>query len=217
MTKRIAFFGGSFDPVHRGHIAVAGTLLREFDLDEFTFIPAFHAPHKIRKKPTSAYDRYAMLCLVTSDEPRITVSRMEIETPERPYSVETLGRLKEEFPGDEIFFVLGADSWADIATWREWQTVLTMSGHIVVPRPGSEIRVDHVTEAIRERIIDLRGGKLSEQQGHQGREHIYLTDAVSIDISATEIRRKIREQDGSWRDDVPPEVANYIEKYQIYS
>ena len=144
-SKRIAFYGGSFDPVHRGHLAIAKTLLEQFDLDEFVFIPAFHAPHKLRKEPTSAYDRYAMLCLVTQNEPKICVSKMELEMPDCPYSVETLTRLNNEFPNDEIFFVMGADSWMDITTWREWEKVLSLSNHIVVTRPGVDIGFSHVT------------------------------------------------------------------------
>ena len=94
--KRIAYYGGSFDPVHNGHVAIAKALTGQFELDEFVFIPAFHAPHKVRLTPTSAYDRYAMLCIVTQNEPSVRVSKMEIEMPERPYSVETLGRIKAE-------------------------------------------------------------------------------------------------------------------------
>jgi nicotinate-nucleotide adenylyltransferase len=216
--KRIAFYGGSFDPVHRGHLAIAHALLAQFKLDEFVFVPAFHAPHKLRKTPTSAYDRYAMLCLVTQDEPKIRVSKMEIEMPERPYSVETLTRLNAELPDDEIYFVMGADSWMDITTWRDWEKVLALSNHIVVTRPGVEIDFSHVTDEIRSRIVDMRSepgaiatGSLSSQRS------IYITDAVNIDISATEIRQKIRDNVTNWREDVPLEVANYIEKYQIYN
>src|SRR5438552_1620921 len=84
--RRIAFYGGSFDPVHLGHLTVARALITQFELDQFVFIPAFHAPHKIRTKPTSAYDRYAMLCLETQNDQEITISKMEIEMPERPFS-----------------------------------------------------------------------------------------------------------------------------------
>ena len=218
--KRIAFYGGSFDPVHRGHLAIAHALVRQFELDRFVFIPAFHAPHKSRKKPTSAYDRYAMLCLISENEPDICVSKMEIEMPERPYSVETLPRLTAEFPDDEVFFVMGADSWMDITTWREWETVLSLTNHIVVTRPGSEIGFEHVTDEIRSRIVDLRNR--SEPGAiptgfRNGNRSIFVTDAVNINISATEIRSKILCQNFSWHDDVPVEVANYIEKYQIYS
>jgi nicotinate-nucleotide adenylyltransferase len=214
MRKRIAFYGGSFDPVHRGHLAISRALVEQFELDEFVFVPAFHAPHKVRLKPTSAYDRYAMLCLATVNEPHISVSRIEIEMPEKPYSIETLTRLKTELPSDEIFFVMGADSWMDIKTWRDWERVLTLVNHIVVTRPGVKIDFDHVTDRIRERIIDLRINNY--QRTTNGEKHIYITDAVNIDVSATEIRRKIRRDDASWTDEVPLEVANYIEKYQIY-
>lgn len=224
--KRIAFYGGSFDPVHRGHIAIAHTLFDQFDLDEFVFIPAFHAPHKVRLKPTSAYDRYAMLCLVSQNEPHIKVSKIEIDTPERPFSVETLTRLTAERPAEEIFFVMGADSWRDIKTWREWEKVLALTHHIVVSRPGHHMGIGHVTDEIRARIVDLTGRGENERDiktrpvltaERDAPRSIFLTDSVKINISATDIRRKFREGDHSWSDDVTREVANYVEKYQIYS
>ncbi len=155
--KRIAFYGGSFDPVHLGHLSIARELSRYFSLDEFVFIPAFHAPHKRDRKPTSALHRYAMLCVATNDDPNISVSTIEIELPEKPYTVETLPRLKAAFPDAEMFFLMGADSWQDILTWKEWEKVLLMTNHIVVSRPGYEIGFTHVTDQVRERIVDLRG------------------------------------------------------------
>ena len=214
--RRVAVYGGSFDPVHNGHLAIANTLLERFELDEFVFIPAFHAPHKVRLKPTSAYDRFAMLCLITENMPNISVSKMEVEAPERPYSVETLTRLHTERPTDEIYFVMGADSWMDIRTWREWEKVLSLSNHIVVNRPGYDISFDHVTDEIRERIVDLRRRDKTAFESDKVKR-IYITDAVDMDISATEIRKKIRTGDPTWRQDVPAEVAIYVEKYQIYS
>ena len=154
--KRIAFYGGSFDPVHRGHLAIAGALIEQFELDEFVFIPAFHAPHKLRKQPTSAYDRYAMLCLITNASEQISVSKMEIEAPGRPYTFETLATLRERLGDTEIFFVMGADSWMEITTWRKWEEVLGLSNHIVITRPGFDIGFSHVTDDIRARIVDLR-------------------------------------------------------------
>ena len=213
---RVAYYGGSFDPVHRGHLAIGQTLLTQFELDRLVFIPAFHAPHKLRKDSTSAYDRFAMLCLVTQNEPRMFVSKMEIEMPGRPYSVETLERLSVEHPDDEIFFVMGADSWMDIATWREWEKVLSLSNHIVVTRPGIEIGFTHVTDDVRARIVDLRETAGTRPGPHASRS-IYVTDSVNLDISATLIRHRIRENDPSWHKDVPAEVANYVEKYQIYN
>lgn len=213
--KRIAFYGGSFDPVHNGHLSISRAVVEQFKLDEFVFIPAFHAPHKVRLKPTSAYDRYAMLCLATANEPGVIVSKIEIEMPEKPYSIETMTRLKTELPDDQIFFVMGADSWMDIKTWRDWESLLTIVNIIVVTRPGVKTGFDHVTDGIRLRIVDRRGSK-SEDTASPGDTKIYVTDTVNLDISATGIRRKIREDDASWRNDVPSQVANYIEKYQIY-
>jgi nicotinate-nucleotide adenylyltransferase len=214
-NKYTAFFGGSFDPPHNGHLAIAHVLLDEFGLDEFIFIPAFHAPHKRDKKPTSAFHRFAMLALATKDEPRITVSKIELEVPERPYSVETLGRLRADLPRDRIFFVIGADSWNDITTWREWETVLSIVDVIVVTRPDHQLVTDHVTDAIRGRVVDLRGGKVLPTD-HGNGPQIYFTDAVHIDVSATEIRRMVRDGRTEWRRDVPVEVANYVEKYELY-
>jgi nicotinate-nucleotide adenylyltransferase len=223
--KRMAFYGGSFDPIHCGHLTIARELTGAFDLDEFVFIPAFHAPHKKRKKPTSAFHRYAMLALATAAESKIKVSKIELDAPEKPYTVETLTRLKNELAGAQIFFVMGADSWTEITTWRDWETVLTMVNIIVVTRPDYEIGFSHVTEEIRERIVDLRessqrsavsGQQKIEDQRPKTKDQIFITDAVQIDVSATEIREKIRENRTGWRKDVPEEVAKYIEKYQIY-
>ena len=216
MRKRIAFYGGTFDPVHCGHITVAKRLLSLFRLQEFVFLPAFHAPHKSDIKPTSAYHRFAMLALATSDEPQITISTLELDRAERRYTVDTLPEIIQRHSDADIFFVMGADSWFDILTWREWEKVLLMTNHIVVTRPGFEISTDHISDAVRERIVDLRNGRNTaaiDAPGHR----IYITDAVKVDVSATSIRDDVREDERlDNQDDVPEEVAKYIEKYELY-
>jgi len=213
--RRTAFYGGTFDPVHCGHVTVARQLVSLFALDEFVFLPAYHAPHKPDNKPTSAYHRFAMLSLATLNEPRLTVSTLELDHREKRYTVETLPEIIERFPDTEIFFVMGADSWADIRTWREWEKVLLMTNHIVVTRPGYEIGIEHVTPAVRDRIVDLRDK--TNESVFLGDQRIYFTDAVKVDVSATEIREDVREDDQLDRaDDVPQEVAKYIEKYELY-
>jgi len=219
--KRIAYYGGSFDPLHNGHLQIARQLTELFQLDQFVFIPAFHAPHKKNKNPTSAFHRYAMLCLATSDDKQIKVSRMELEAPQKPYTVETLTRLKNESNNaTQIFFVMGADSWNEITTWREWETVLTIVNIIVVTRPGYPIESSHVTEEIRQRIVDLRNENQLRITNYELREtenqRIFITDAVNLDVSASEIRQKIRGAETDWREKVSVAVANYIEKYEIY-
>ncbi|MBA3631313.1 MAG: nicotinate (nicotinamide) nucleotide adenylyltransferase [Acidobacteria bacterium] len=212
--KKVAFYGGSFDPLHNGHLTIARKLIDFFELDEFVFIPAFHAPHKKDKNPTSAFHRYAMLCLATNNLRQIKVSKMELEVPERPYTYETLSKLKNKLTDAQIFFVMGADSWQEITTWREWEKILTLMNIIVVTRPDYEIGFSHVTEEIRERIVDLRQKDELRITNYELR--IYITDAVQLDISATEIRQKIREKANDWQELVSNEVAKYIEKYDIY-
>ncbi len=225
--KRIAFYGGSFDPPHNGHLTIARKLTEVFELDEFVFVPAFHAPHKKDKNPTSAFHRYAMLALATNDESKIGISKIELDAPARPYTFETLRRLKGELNDTRIFFVMGADSWQDITTWREWETVLTLVNIIVVTRPDYEIGFSHVTEEIKARVFDLREDFNAKPQSRENAKEfesgiwnlesgIYITDAVQIDVSATEIRRKIKTNATDWQKDVPVEVAKYVEKYELY-
>jgi len=219
--KRIALYGGTFDPVHVGHLAVARSLLKLFALDEVLFIPAHVAPHKRKSKVTPGWHRYAMLALATQGEARLRISTVELDAPEKPYTVETLSHLAtERGQGARFFFVMGADSWSEITTWREWERVLMLTDHIVVTRPGYELETNHVTRAICERLVDLRGleqGQLAEAIGESESTHIYVTDAVLMDVSATGIRRAVREgRDTEWLALVPPPVAEYMKKYTLY-
>ena len=214
-SRNIAFFGGTFDPVHCGHLSIAKTLVGFFNLDKFFFLPAFHAPHKPDSKPTSGYHRFAMLSLATVNEPKISVSTLELDHAQSRYSFDTLTELKTIYPNDRIFFVMGADSWMDIRTWHRWEEVLLLTDHIVVSRPGYEISFDHVSDVVRQRIVDARGKTGSISTGPI--QKIYVTDAVQFDISATEIRSDIRQDDVLDRSgDVPDAVAKYIEKYELY-
>ncbi len=215
--KRVAFYGGSFDPIHDGHLQIAKSLTELFELNEFWFVPAFHAPHKKGRSVTSPVCRYAMIALATNDLPQIKISTVELNAPEKPYTFETLLKLKNELASAQIFFVMGGDSWEEITTWREWKLVLTTVNIIVVTRPRFEIEFSHVGEEIRARIVDLRESPQSAVRSPQSKDQqIYITDAVCLDVSATEIRRKIRAGEGDWRELVPPQVAKYIEKYEIY-
>jgi len=219
--RRIALYGGTFDPVHVGHIAVAKNVLQYFALDELLFIPAHVAPHKRgRGITTPGLHRYAMLALATQGDERMRISSVELDAPERPYTVETLARFQRDTgPTSRLFFMIGADSWADITTWREWEKLLRLSDHIVVTRPGYEPGVGHVTESVRERIVDLRGARrerIAREVSEATNAKIYLTDAVLMDVSATAIRRAAREGRELNRL-VPPPVADYIRKYRLYT
>ncbi|HEY0098741.1 MAG TPA: nicotinate-nucleotide adenylyltransferase [Pyrinomonadaceae bacterium] len=220
--SRIALYGGTFDPVHNGHLAVARELLKLFSLDEVLFIPAHVAPHKRNVPPASAYHRYAMLALATRDEPRFRISTVELDEPRKPYTIETILRLRDA-PGGQLLFVMGADSWEEITTWREWERVLAIVANAVVTRPGYELRTDHVSDAVRERIIDLRGEVNAEDvraAEMSGEPRIYFTDAVKMDISSSNIRRAVRAAGADEKLEgliqVPQPVAEYIKKYRLY-
>lgn len=219
--KRIALYGGSFDPVHAGHITVARNLLKLFALDSVLFIPAHVAPHKRETRVAPALQRYAMLVLATQGEAQLKVSSVEIDTPGKPYTVDTLSRLQTELGCEaQLFFIMGADSWMEITTWREWERVLALSNHIVVTRPGYKLSAEHVTPLIRERIVDLRGAALDRIEREVDRSDglkIYITDAVRMDVSATAIRKLLSEgRDAEIAGLVPPPVAEFIRKYGLY-
>lgn len=219
--RRIAVYGGTFDPVHVGHAAVARKLLELFGLDELLFVPAFVAPHKRDRKVSPAFDRHAMLALATQDERRLRVSTVELSAPERPYTVETLTRFGESFGETaRLFFVMGADSWEEITTWREWERVLTLTDQLVVTRPGYELPTDHVTEAVRERIVDVRGrtrARVEDELQKDEGPRIYLTDAVNVKMAATDVRAAVARGDWDALDElVLPPVAEYIRKYGLY-
>jgi nicotinate-nucleotide adenylyltransferase len=219
--RRIAVYGGTFDPVHVGHAAVARSLLQLFGLDGVLFVPAYVAPHKRGRKVSPAFDRHAMLALATQGEESFRVSTVELSAPEKPYTVETLTRFRETLGETaRLFFVMGADSWEEITTWREWERVLALTDQLVVTRPGYELPVGHVTEAVRERIVDVRGAtsaRVDDELKKDEGPRVYLTDAANVKAAATDVRAAVAR--GDWdalNELVVPAVAEYIRKYGLY-
>jgi nicotinate-nucleotide adenylyltransferase len=215
--QRAAIYGGTFDPVHNGHIEVARRVLQLFELEEVLFVPAFVPPHK--SVVSSAFHRFAMLALATQPETRFRISTVELDEPARPYAVDTVERIQAEMGRDHrLFFLIGADSWSEITTWHEWQKLLTICDVIVVTRPGYELS-NSVPDGAAE-FVDVRGMSESEISGLLSREskaRTFLTDAAMLDTSATAIRAAARAGESErLREMVPAPVANYIEKYELY-
>lgn len=208
-------YGGTFDPVHAGHLEVARRVLQLFEIEKVLFIPAQLAPHKLSRSVTEPIHRYAMLALATQDDPQLLISTFELEAPDRRYTVDTVEHFQRVL-GDltELFFIMGADSWSEVTTWREWERLLSMTNHIVVTRPGYEPATTDIG-AIGERIVDLRGGR-KPAQSEAGRK-IFFTDVVMKDVSATNIRRLASEgRTAELTGLVPGPVVEYIKKYGIY-
>src|SRR5262245_20591608 len=150
--KRVALYGGTFDPVHLGHLEIARAVSQLFEIEKVLFLPAQVAPHKIGRTVTAPLHRYAMLVLATLNDPQLAVSSFEIEAPDRRYTVDTLTHFLSLYgETSELFFVMGADSWTEISTWRDWRRLLTMVNHIIVTRPGYELRGP---SEMSDRIVD---------------------------------------------------------------
>ena len=190
-------YGGTFDPVHLGHLEIARRVAEVFEIEKVLFVPAQMAPHKIGWPVTAALHRYAMLALATQDDPRLLISTFELDAPDRRYTVDTVAHFQRELDDStELFFIMGADSWAEITTWREWERLLTMVNHIVVARPGYELTKSHVG-ALGDRVL--------------------FTDVVMNDASATRIRKLASDgRTQELRDLLPGPVLEYIRKYAIY-
>jgi nicotinate-nucleotide adenylyltransferase len=215
-AKRAAIYGGTFDPVHNGHLKVARGVQKLFGLDEVILMPAYVPPHKRGAGITSAFHRFAMLALATEHDEGVTISTAELDQPDRPYAVDTVAYMQETLGSDcRLFFVMGADSWSEITTWREWRRLLTMCDHLVVTRPGYELPTDDV----RGKVVDVRGKNnvaiqaiVEASQSPQ----VFVTDTVFEDVSATAIRAAAKNGQAELTNMVPREVAHYIEKYELY-
>lgn len=225
--NRVGIYGGTFDPVHNGHIQVARGIIDAFGFDELLFVPAFVPPHKRGRMISSGFHRFAMLVIATESEPEMRVSTIELELPSKPYTVETLARLQANDPQSQLFFVMGADSFSEITSWREYERLLTSYSIVVAMRPqgsdqwsavsgqGFESEPgSHLPARLRERIVDLRGARCPSR-GELDEQHIFLTDYVLSDVSATRIRDLVRDGcDVSAL--VPGGVDDYAVKYGIY-
>jgi nicotinate-nucleotide adenylyltransferase len=215
--RRIAAYGGTFDPVHNGHVEIVRAIVRDFGLDQLLIIPAHRPPHKGSREIAADCHRFTMAVLASLGEPRVRVSTIEIEAPDRPYTFETVERLRDAFgTGTKLFFVMGADSFEEINMWREPARLLSSTNLIVVTRPGHDVGSSHLGERLSSTIVDLRGRESEGQTGGDVSEHhIYVTGCVNTDVSSTAIRQRVRD-DESIQDLVPPPVADYIRKYELY-
>jgi nicotinate-nucleotide adenylyltransferase len=200
----LALFGGTFDPVHKGHLGVAQTVLADprFELERIYFVPADWPPHKHPKAITAYTHRYSMLELATKDEPRFVVSEIEACTPGAPepnYSIKTVNRFKQTMsPDDVLYFIVGADSFHGIRGWREPLALLRACRFIVVNRPG--VNLDEALQAAPEGAP---------------REHIYSVETVAQDVSSTAIREAAADR-RPLEDLVPTPVAQYIREHHLY-
>ena len=196
---RLGVLGGTFDPVHFGHLRLAEEVLSQFHLDRVLFVPSGTPPHKRDGPVADAQDRWLMTVLATVSHPGFRVSTIEIERTGLSYSVETLAQIHHLYgPGAEFYFVLGADAVLEMRTWREPERVLELCHPVIAPRPGVELGclADIGVPGLEERARFLKG--------------------LATDLSSTEIRKRVRAGE-SIRFMTPDQVDQYIQRYTIYA
>ena len=196
MGTRLGVMGGTFDPIHHGHLVTAEEALGQFELDEVVFVPTGQPWMKTHQQLSPAEDRYLMAVIATASNPRFSVSRLEIDRDGPTYTVDTLNALAEERPDAELFFVTGADAILEIFAWKDADSALSMAHFIAATRPGYDL-----TRFER------------DAPTHDARVSVIHIPALSI--SSTDIRERVREGRPT-RYLVPEGVKSYIEKAGLY-
>ena len=212
---RIGILGGTFDPIHYGHLEMACCVKAFFSCDKLFLMPAYSPPHKPKQTITSSYHRYTMAAMATNDIEDVEVSRLELESPTRPFTVQTIYKLKEIYGEQtQLFFIMGADSFRELDTWHEYRDLIASAYIVVMARPGFELDLEERRAKLQTEIEDLRGGR--EPVGAVGPlPKIFVTALIERDISATTIREAAARGD-SIKQWVPEIVARYISKYRLY-
>jgi len=185
---RLAIYGGTFDPIHSGHLAVAREAARVCSLDRVLFIPASIPPHKEGATAAAYEDRYRMVELACRGELRFEASRIEAGQ-QSSYSIRTIERLRAERPAGGLFFLIGADAFAEIKTWHRWREVVEAVEFIVVSRPGYEYEIP-------------------------GNARVQRLDSLRLPVSSSDLRRRLAA--GETPPEIPPEVLRYIRANGLY-
>ncbi len=208
--KRVGLFGGTFDPIHLGHLRCAQEVGEAFSLSQVIFILAATPPHKLDRPIISTEHRWEMVRLAIADNPFFTLSDVEIRREGRSYSIETISYYHHNLgEGERLFFIVGADAFCEIETWRDYPQLFTLCDFIVISRPNFD--------PLRTRVIKSEGFQKDERDQflHPSGHSLYLHQVTPIGISSTEIRRAIREGK-SIKYLVPKEVEEYIKKQGLY-
>jgi nicotinate-nucleotide adenylyltransferase len=191
-VKRVGLFGGSFDPVHDAHLALARTALEQLRLDEVRWIPVGQPWQKTREL-ASAADREAMVRLAIAGEPRFVLDRIELRRRGVSFTLDTVRELAAADPADERVLILGQDQYASLHTWRDWRELLGLVTLAIANRPGAVLAVNPQIAQVAHQTVLL----------------------PMMDVSSTEIRRRVAAGE-SIADLVPDAVARYIEQHRLY-
>jgi nicotinate-nucleotide adenylyltransferase len=187
--------GGTFDPIHHGHLVAASEVRARFDLDEVIFVPTGEPWQKSERRIAPAEDRYLMTVIATASNPHFTVSRVDIDRTGPTYTIDTLRELRASLPGDALHFITGADALAQILTWRDTHELFELAHFVGVTRPGHPMSPDIVHGLPEDRIT--------------------LMEIPALAISSTDCRERVQAGEPVWYL-VPDGVVQYIGKHGLY-
>ena len=211
---KIGILGGTFDPIHLAHLRVAEEVREACGLERVLFIPAAHPPHKEQSGSIPFSHRLAMVEAAVCDNPAFAVSDIEARRPGKSYSVQTLEILGKERPADEFYFIIGLDSFRDLASWRDYARLFELAHLVVAARPGvfpGDPR-ELLPVAIKERFCY---NDASRTLRHHGGNSVFFVEETRLDISSTRIRQLVA-AGRSIRYLVPPTVVDYISSHGLY-
>lgn len=206
-----ALFGGTFDPIHNGHLKAARALIEELKIDTLHLMPNAVPPH--RDQPAaSAEQRLTMVQLACQAHPNLVAEDFELNSNEPSYTVKTLKHFHNRYPRDTLLFVMGMDSLVSLDSWYQWQQLLDYSHLLVMPRPG--YKINNASDSLRDYIARHKTDKTTALQCRQ-QGLIYIADTPLVDVSATQVRQQLAA--GSTDVSVPESVLNYIQQQQLYT
>jgi nicotinate-nucleotide adenylyltransferase len=219
LPQRLGILGGTFNPIHYGHLAAAEEVRDRLKLDQVLFIPSFLPPHKQDEEIPPAVQRLEMVRLATAGNPYFTVSDIEVKREGRSYTIETIEALRSTCRSAELFFITGLDSFLEIQTWHQWERLLTLSAFIVLSRPGYRFadlaKIDFLKDEALE-LAALDRGELMQAVIRPGAFTIYLEMIPHYDISSTDIRKRMREA-RTVKYLLPESVEHYIITNKLYA
>ncbi|MEK7235959.1 MAG: nicotinate-nucleotide adenylyltransferase [Nitrospirota bacterium] len=219
-TLRLGLLGGSFNPVHNGHLAIARQTREALGLDRILFIPTSHPPHKPNCSLAPAPDRYEMVRLAIASDQTLAISDVEIRRPGKSYSIDTVRLLQQEYGAQtQLFFLIGLDAFLDFPSWRDPVILLELCSFVVLSRPGLSFRslstVPLLPSIPYPSLADLDAGRISRIEAPIGTQRLTCLKLPPCAVSASDIRARIR-QGLPVANLLPPSVESYILQHHLY-
>ena len=210
--RRLGLLGGTFDPIHYGHLDAARAAASALALDEVLIIPAHDPPHRPNDPHGSAFHRFAMVSLAIDGQPWMRASDRELRRTGPSYTIDTLRALHQEgWPASQLFFILGGDAFAEIASWRSYPQVLDAANFAVISRPGSDVDASLARVPALQSRVQPSGVAVADSQ----KTRVFPVDAHTRDVSSTQIRARLAAHQRI-DDLVPAAVARHILAHHLY-